>query len=86
MTDHGHDVLGQLFAASSAGTGAGQTEIEQKCSRRGCQETARWKIVWNNPKIHTPKREKTWLACDAHRQYLEQFLAARTFWKFTRPL
>jgi hypothetical protein len=35
--------------------------------------------VWNNPKIHTPDREKTWAACEEHRESLSQFLALRSF-------
>jgi hypothetical protein len=38
-----------------------------------------WALRWNNPKIHTPDRRKVWLACDAHRQHLSDFLAARGF-------
>ena len=26
---------------------------------------------------------KVWLACDEHREHLEQFLASRSFWKQT---
>ena len=37
------------------------------CSAKGCQEPAVWALVWNNPKLHTPDRRKSWLACDEHR-------------------
>ena len=50
-----------------------------RCSSRGCQEQAVWALRWNNPKIHTPERRKVWLACDAHREHLSDFLAARGF-------
>ncbi|HEX7106917.1 MAG TPA: hypothetical protein VF218_13200 [Acidothermaceae bacterium] len=50
-----------------------------RCSARGCHAPACWLIVWNNPKIHTPDREKTWAACDEHRESLSQFLALRSF-------
>ena len=33
------------------------------CSARGCQAPAVWELLWNNPKLHTPERRKTWLAC-----------------------
>ena len=33
--------------------------------REGVAE-ARWVLAWNNPKLHTPDRRKTWLACDTH--------------------
>jgi hypothetical protein len=36
-------------------------------------------VVWNNPKIHPPEREKIWMACEEHRQSLADFLAARSF-------
>jgi hypothetical protein len=49
------------------------------CSAKGCREPARWALRWNNPKLHTPDRRKTWLACDAHREYLRDFLDARGF-------
>lgn len=51
----------------------------RKCSARGCQESAIWALRWRNPKIHEPERRKVWLACDAHREHLSDFLAARGF-------
>lgn len=53
------------------------------CSAKGCREQAAWGLLWNNPKLHTPERRKVWLACDEHREHLEQFLASRSFWKQT---
>jgi hypothetical protein len=53
------------------------------CSAKGCQAEARWQLLWNNPKIHTPDRRKTWLACDEHRASLADFLGARGFLKDT---
>lgn len=38
-------------------------------------------LVWNNPKLHTPDRRKTWLACEEHREHLSQFLGVRGFLK-----
>lgn len=51
------------------------------CSAKGCQAPAVWALLWNNPKLHTPERRKTWLACDEHRQSLSDFLSARNFLK-----
>ena len=48
-------------------------------------ETAVHGIEWNNPKIHTPDRRKTWLACDEHKGSLSDFLAARQLLKDVRP-
>jgi hypothetical protein len=56
------------------------------CSARGCREDARWALQWNNPKLHTPDRRKTWLACDEHKQSLSDFLGARGFLKETEAL
>jgi len=49
------------------------------CSAKGCREPARHVLVWNNPKLHTPDREKTWVACDAHRRSLADHLDVRGF-------
>lgn len=49
------------------------------CSAKGCGAPASYAVRWNNPKIHTPDREKTWMACEQHRQWLSDFLAARGF-------
>ncbi len=55
------------------------------CSAKGCQQTAVWALVWNNPKLHTPDRRKSWLACDEHREQLADFLAARRFLREVVP-
>lgn len=55
------------------------------CSAKGCRAEAVWGLLWNNPRLHTPERRKVWLACDDHREHLEQFLSARNFWKQTVP-
>src|SRR3546814_9495841 len=47
--------------------------------------SAAWALLWNNPKIHTPERRKTWLACEAHRESLGDFLAARNFLREVEP-
>ncbi|GAA1637261.1 hypothetical protein [Georgenia ruanii] len=49
------------------------------CSAKGCREPAVHALLWNNPRLHTAGRRKVWLACDAHREHLSQFLAARSF-------
>ncbi|GAB3213220.1 hypothetical protein ACQEU5_24295 [Marinactinospora thermotolerans] len=58
---------------------------EARCSRRGCALPARWALRWNNPRLHTPERRKTWLACDEHRAYLTSFLDVRGFLRETVP-
>ena len=49
------------------------------CSAKGCSSPATWSLLWNNPKLHTPDRRKSWLACDEHRITLGEFLGARGF-------
>ncbi|MEO5710225.1 MAG: hypothetical protein ABIQ59_10435 [Nocardioidaceae bacterium] len=49
------------------------------CSAKGCSSPAVWSLLWNNPKLHTPERRKSWLACDVHRSTLGDFLTARGF-------
>lgn len=56
------------------------------CSAKGCRKAARWSLLWNNPKLHTPDRRKSWLACDEHRQSLADFLGARSFLRAVEPL
>ena len=55
------------------------------CSAKGCQHPATWSLLWNNPKLHTPDRRKSWLACDDHRQSLADFLSARSFLRDVEP-
>ena len=49
------------------------------CSAKGCRQPATSAVVWNNPKVHTPDREKLWHACDEHRTSLSEFLDLRGF-------
>lgn len=49
------------------------------CSRAGCREAARWRVEWRNPRIHAADRRKVWVACDEHREFLREYLAARDF-------
>jgi len=51
------------------------------CSAKRCDRPATWALLWNNPKLHTPERRKTWLACTDHRESLSAFLTARAFLK-----
>nr|WP_236073213.1 hypothetical protein [Streptomyces tardus] len=57
------------------------TEDTAICSAKGCRLPAVWVLAWNNPKLHTPDRRKTWLACDDHREHLSNFLDLRGFLK-----
>jgi len=50
-----------------------------RCSRAGCRSDALWTVAWRNPRIHSPDRVKSWLACDEHREYLRDYLATRGF-------
>ena len=59
--------------------GAGGQPESPICSGKGCRAAAQWVLVWNNPKLHTPDRRKTWLACHQHRLSLADFLGARGF-------
>lgn len=59
---------------------------ELTCSAKGCRAAAAWALLWNNPKIHTPDRRKTWLACEAHRESLSEFLDVRGFLRDTEPV
>jgi hypothetical protein len=57
-----------------------------RCSARGCRADAVHALVWNNPKIHSPEREKVWLACDAHVETQRSFLAIRSLLRYVEPL
>ncbi|MDQ3628608.1 MAG: hypothetical protein M3419_07345 [Actinomycetota bacterium] len=56
------------------------------CSARGCTNGAVVDLRWNNPKIHTPERRKSWVACGAHDEHLSRFLDARGFLREKEPL
>ncbi|MGH3540869.1 MAG: hypothetical protein ACRDUT_18485 [Mycobacterium sp.] len=58
---------------------------EPTCSRKGCRAPASWGLLWNNPRIHTAERRKVWLACDEHREYLNDYLSVRGFLKQVVP-
>ena len=59
---------------------------EAICSRAGCRAPARWRIDWRNPRIHAADRVKSWTACDEHRDYLREYLGARSFPVSVHPL
>ena len=84
MMTNGPDLLGNLMQTGSAATEPDAVEVQ--CSRKGCNAEAIWQLLWNNPKIHTPQRRKIWLACDAHRKFLAEFLESRAFLKEIQPL
>jgi hypothetical protein len=56
------------------------------CSAKRCTAVAVWALRWNNPKIHESGRRKTWVACDAHREHLAEFLGSRDFLCAVEPL
>lgn len=60
-------------------------DSEAICSARDCRNPATWQLLWNNPKLHTPDRRKTWLTCEEHRESLGSFLGARGFLRDTEP-
>jgi hypothetical protein len=57
-----------------------------ECSRAGCRASARWRVIWRNPRIHSADRRKIWVACDDHVAYLREFVAARDFPVTVEPL
>jgi hypothetical protein len=65
---------------------ASQQRGRMVCSGKGCRAEAAYGLLWNNPKLHTPERRKTWLACEEHREFLAYFLSARGFLKDTVPV
>ena len=71
------------LSGNSAGPSGPVTPV---CSRKACRHNAAWRLLWNNPRIHTPERRKTWLSCDEHRDWLEDYLRTRGLWKETLPL
>ncbi|MCW1250264.1 hypothetical protein ODZ83_08755 [Acaricomes phytoseiuli] len=75
------------FLDSLGGTPGQDLDGESpRCSRKGCRHDGQWQILWNNPRLHTPERRKIWLACSEHRQWLEDYLGLRGFWRQTLPL
>jgi hypothetical protein len=56
------------------------------CSAKDCRALAVVAHRWNNPRLHTAERRKTWLACAEHRESLASFLSARGFLRETEPV
>lgn len=56
------------------------------CSAKGCRAPAVWSLRWNNPRLHSADRRKTWLACAEHRARLGEFLEVRGFLREVAPL
>ncbi|HUR15375.1 MAG TPA: hypothetical protein VM097_12910 [Mycobacteriales bacterium] len=56
------------------------------CSAKGCRAAAGHAVVWNNPALHAPDREKVWHACDEHVAHLSQFVQRRGFLIRVDPL
>ena len=71
-----------LFPPGPQHDGAAETV----CSAKGCRTPAAFALLWNNPKLHTPDRRKTWLACAEHREQLGSFLGVRGFLKDVVPV
>lgn len=65
---------------------SGEGPLSPICSRAGCRREAGWNVNWRNPRIHGAERVKVWLACDEHREYLAEYLAARDFPVQVTPL
>jgi hypothetical protein len=61
-------------------------ETSLTCSAKGCRARAEFALLWRNPKLHSPDRRKTWLACPEHRAHLSGFLTARGFLQSVEPL
>ena len=61
-------------------------ENDAICSAKDCRVVAVYDLRWNNPKLHTPDRRKSWLACEQHRTSLGEFLQARGFLREVEPL
>jgi hypothetical protein len=70
----------------AADTGSDHPDDELRCSAKACGRPATYALQWNNPKLHTPDRRKTWLACDDHRDSLAAFLDVRGFLRDVAPL
>ncbi len=55
------------------------SEGQTRCSRTACAQVPAWQILWRNPKIHGPEREKIWLSCAEHKAFFEGYLGQRGF-------
>jgi hypothetical protein len=64
----------------------GRETASPVCSAKGCRADAAWVLAWNNSRLHTPDRRKTWTACDEHKESLTEFLGSRGFLRETRSI
>jgi hypothetical protein len=80
------DPIGLFRRASDTQSRSDERDEELRCSAKGCHRPATYALHWNNPKLHTPDRRKTWLACDDHRESLAAFLDMRGFLRDVAPL
>ena len=72
-------------SGANRANGGDRPEEQPVCSRKGCRAAASWRLLWNNPRIHTAERRKVWLACGEHREWLEDYLRTRMLWRETLP-
>ena len=59
--------------------------VTVQCSAKGCRADAEFLLIWNNPRLHTPGREKQWAACAEHLGSLSDFLTVRGFLRRVDP-
>lgn len=81
FSDRSHDLAPE--PSPDEGTGL---PAPVRCSAKACHRDAEFLVVWNNPRVHTPDREKTWAACEQHRDSLAQHLDVRGFLLRVEPL
>lgn len=55
------------------------TQVDLRCSAKGCRNVASDAVRWRNPKIHDVQRRKVWTACPDHRDHLASFVDIRGF-------
>jgi hypothetical protein len=72
--------------ATSANASGRLSDHTIVCSAKGCRAPAAYGLLWNNPKLHTPERRKTWLACENHADPLSDFLSKKGFLKDAVPV
>ncbi len=60
--------------------------VDPQCSRADCKAAPTQQVIWRNPNIHAPNRQKVWLACDEHAAFLHDYLASRAFPVRREPL
>ena len=57
-----------------------------QCARAGCVNDSAWQVNWRNPRIHTIKRIKVWVACNEHVEFLRDYLDTRGFPVVVTPI